>query len=233
MPHLFCVFTDLYNLEGGKLIMMEGWLKAPHNPDKFVSLHNRSLLWSVSSSRWSSCFLRMEKKEAIIILYQHIIFYSWLCKFLNIQQKTAWLIPSIALTCAFLWLLLKKSGSSAAFYQSVGNVLKVRDGIRHPSYALRRYNSRDQSCWPSQDMVFSLPLPSTLCYLDHWILCFWLWYDSVQTWSAHIMQLQWISLCSKDKWEIIVALLMSVFQHSLCVSVVCPCCLISTAWRVK
>lgn len=29
MSLLFCVFTDLSNLEDAKLIMIEGWLKAP------------------------------------------------------------------------------------------------------------------------------------------------------------------------------------------------------------
>lgn len=108
------------------------------------------------------------------------------------SPKTSLTQPSIALTWVYLHPLVKKAGSKAGLYWSVGNFLGAGDWLRHFPRAQRRYNSWDQS-WPSsQDVFFSLPLPSTLCYLDHLSLWLWLWYnDSVQTWlfgSAHTIQ---------------------------------------------
>lgn len=46
MPHLFCVFPELSNLKylssifltDTKVLMLEGWFKAPYNPHKVDSV---------------------------------------------------------------------------------------------------------------------------------------------------------------------------------------------------
>lgn len=159
---------------------------------------------SVASLGWKIKSNHNPPTYHILFVVMHISQYS---------PKTSLTHPSIALTWAYLRPLVKKAGSKAGLYWSVGNFLGAGDWLRHFPRAQRRYNSWDQS-WPSsQDVFFSLPLPSTVCYLDHLSLWCWLWYnDSVQTWlfgSAYTIQFLGY-LHRRAKWEIIVVPLMRI-----------------------